>query len=72
MSCQCTATCTLNPGFRSPRFDSEVRFMVCPLGSTFVLSCPLFHVFIFLSLLRAQVHIRLNLSLLPPLGEACV
>ena len=43
--------CTLNPGFRSPRSESEVGFIVCPcaLGCfftattyTLVLSCPVF------------------------------
>ena len=37
----------------------------CPVSS----SC---HVFIFLSLVRAHVHIRPHLSFSPPLGEACV
>ena len=71
--CTRASTCTLNPGFRSPRFENEVGFIVCPcaLGSfiatTYVHLCPVlssFHVFIFLSLLRAHVRIRLNLSFL--------
>ena len=30
LMCTCTSTCTVNPGFRSPRFH-EVGFIVCPV-----------------------------------------
>ena len=34
--CTCTSTSTSSPGFRLPRFDNEVGFIVCPcaLGSS--------------------------------------
>ena len=62
--------------------DNEVGFIGCPcaLGfsfiattHTFVPSRPPSHVLIlFLSLLRAHLHIRPSLNFLPPLREACV
>ena len=69
------------PRFQVARFDNEVGSVfvpvhLVPFHRNHVHFCPVlssFHVFIILSLLRAHVHIRLNLSFSRlPSGEACV
>ena len=79
--CTCTSTYLKKEVSGRPGLYNEVGFIGCPcaLGFPFHFNhthlCPVSsscHVFIVLSLARAHVHICLNLSFTPPLGEACV
>ena len=76
----CTRTSTSNSGFRSPGFRQR-GFIGCPcaFGFSFIATTHTFvpsrlpsHVFILLSLLRAQSHIRPSLNFASPRGSVCV